>query len=597
MSTGFIINHLWQSSCFALLAGVLALLLRRNPAKVRYGVWLAASVKFLVPLVLLVNLGSLVPWSAQPAAPTPAPSFPSTLTQIATPFSSAPYSSVPADKSVDWVHVTLGTVWALGFVAIMLARYRAWLRIRAALRAGMPVELPIPIPALIAPGAAEPGVVGLLRPVLILPVGLLERLDTRQLGSILAHEMCHVCRRDNLVAAVHMVIEAIFWFHPLVWWIGAHLMEERELACDEMVLRMGCEPADYLEGILKVCQFYTESPLACISGVTGANVKKRLGAILAGGVARELSFGRKVVLAVAALAMLVAPVLIGVLNAPSLRAQAQARHAFEVASVKPIDRSVILFDRDRHQVQGDRFLDRTDLMQFIARAYLGGTFCIIKTAFHEECPLISAALPSWAKTDRFEIQGKIPAEFARNYTVRQGSNTPEVNLMLQVLLEDRFHLKVHWEMREIPVYTLTLGKNPLKLTQTPPRGEFRKQPDGSLFEVHGMDSVLCSSGNDGVRRCTMKFRGSSLQDAANSISQYLDRPVVDRTGLKGDYDFEIESERDADLPAFDPANLLATTFSASMFSSGLSTVGLRLERTKAPTQILVIDHVERPSEN
>jgi beta-lactamase regulating signal transducer with metallopeptidase domain len=51
--------------------------------------------------------------------------------------------------------------------------------------------------------------------------------------------MCHVRRRDNLFAAVHMAVEAIFWFHPLVWWIGSRLLEERELACDEEVLRMG----------------------------------------------------------------------------------------------------------------------------------------------------------------------------------------------------------------------------------------------------------------------------------------------------------------------------------------------------------------------
>ena len=101
--------------------------------------------------------------------------------------------------------------------------------------------------------------------------------------------MCHVRRRDNFFAAVHMVVEAIFWFHPLVWWIGSRMVEERELACDEEVLRMGCEPADYVEGILKVCRLYTESPLPCVSGVTGADVKKRLRAILAGGIASELS--------------------------------------------------------------------------------------------------------------------------------------------------------------------------------------------------------------------------------------------------------------------------------------------------------------------
>jgi bla regulator protein BlaR1 len=51
--------------------------------------------------------------------------------------------------------------------------------------------------------------------------------------AMLAHELCHVRRRDNLTSAMHMVVEVVFWFHPLVWWIGVRLMEERERACDE----------------------------------------------------------------------------------------------------------------------------------------------------------------------------------------------------------------------------------------------------------------------------------------------------------------------------------------------------------------------------
>jgi len=64
----------------------------------------------------------------------------------------------------------------------------------------------------------------------------------------------------------------LFWFHPLVWWIGAQMVEERELACDEDVLRLGNQPSVYAESILKVCQFYLESPLVCMAGVTGADL-------------------------------------------------------------------------------------------------------------------------------------------------------------------------------------------------------------------------------------------------------------------------------------------------------------------------------------
>jgi bla regulator protein BlaR1 len=212
-------------------------------------------------------------------------------------------------------------------LAIALARCRSWWGVRTALRAGTSIELPIPIRALLTPGAEEPGIVGFLRPVLILPAQLLEHLNRGQLGAILTHELCHVRRRDNLFAAIHMVVEAIFWFHPLVWWIGSRMVEERELACDEEVLRMGCEPADYVEGILKVCRFYTESPSPCISGVTGADVKKRLRTILAGSIAPELSGAKKMALAAIGLAALAAPVVIGVLNASDPCARRDGGHA------------------------------------------------------------------------------------------------------------------------------------------------------------------------------------------------------------------------------------------------------------------------------
>src|SRR5207247_4024707 len=127
-----------------------------------------------------------------------------------------------------------------------------------------------------SPGLLEPGVVGLFSPILLLPEGIAERLTPPQLEAVLGHELCHIRRRDNLTSAIHMIVEAVFWFHPMVWWIGARLVEERERACDEAVLSLGSEPHDYAEGILNVCKSYLESPLSCVSGVTGSDLKERI---------------------------------------------------------------------------------------------------------------------------------------------------------------------------------------------------------------------------------------------------------------------------------------------------------------------------------
>src|SRR5208282_2644996 len=121
---------------------------------------------------------------------------------------------------------------------------------------------------------------GIWRPILFWPARVSERLGDSQLEAILAHEIGHVRRRDNLTAAIHMLVEAVFWFHPLVWWIGARLVEERETACDQDVLRFEREPEVYAEGILKVCEYCLEAPLLCVSGVSGSDLKKRIQGIM-----------------------------------------------------------------------------------------------------------------------------------------------------------------------------------------------------------------------------------------------------------------------------------------------------------------------------
>jgi uncharacterized protein (TIGR03435 family) len=111
-----------------------------------------------------------------------------------------------------------------------------------------------------------------------------------------------------------MIVEAVFWFHPVVWWIGARLVEERERACDEEVLRSGNEPQIYAEGILNVCKFYQESPLVCISGVTGSNLKRRVEAIMSNRVVHNLSFSKVLLLVAAAATALGSPIAVGVVH-------------------------------------------------------------------------------------------------------------------------------------------------------------------------------------------------------------------------------------------------------------------------------------------
>jgi uncharacterized protein (TIGR03435 family) len=290
--------------------------------------------------------------------------------------------------------------------------------------------------------------------------------------------------------------------------------------------------------------------------------------------------------------------------------QAGPRPSFEVASVKPVDRATMHRDHEGHILDAEQFVDRTDLLTYVTQAYLPGAFCTMKVAMGYDCSLISIApaVPAWIRTDRWEIQAKLPPH-SPVYTQRQmrSGDTPQLNQMLQVLLEDRFHLKVHRQTREIAVYAITVAKNGPKLKPTPAGGDRQKIGDGSIAEFHGLWGMERFASPDGTPRERLTFRASSMQEAADGLGRYFDRPVLDRTGLKGNYDFTLEYEVDptpAPPPVVDKTSGLGGSFanpwsglSSGALSNALQDVGLKLESTKAPVEVLVIDHAEKPSAN
>jgi TonB family protein len=330
---GEALNHLWQSTVFAIAAGLLAMAFRHNRAHIRYWLWFSASVKFFVPFTLLITLGSLLPW---PAAQWLAEKdIAVTIVQISQPFSDtwlSVSSAFSPPHSPNWLGRIILGAWGCGFGLIALIRLQMWRRIRAVVHASTPVQiLEAGISASVqlraAPGLLEPGVVGWWRPILLLPAGIEAHLTPPQLHAVLAHEMCHIRRRDNVTAGIHMLSETVFWFHPLVWWIGARLVNERESACDEDVLRLGSDPRVYAESILKTCEFYVESPLSCVAGVTGSDLTKRIEAIMRNQAGNPVGLWKKLVLGAAIVLAVTIPVGMGVLNAPRLHAQSAAPDA------------------------------------------------------------------------------------------------------------------------------------------------------------------------------------------------------------------------------------------------------------------------------
>jgi len=327
-----IANHLWQSTLFAGLAALVALALRKNHARVRYQLWLAASLKFLIPFALLIRLGGHLITPYRPAETQPAFYF--LIRTVSQPFTqtrSLTASLLPLLPGI------LASLWLCGFVTVIVLTWLRWRRVTVAMgdaqliSQGREVDalrrleriagLRKPIAFCISPRSLEPGIFGIIRPVLLWPAAISQRLRDAHLEAILAHEVWHVRRRDNLAAATHMLVEALFWFHPLVWWLGARLIEERERACDEEVLRLGNPPQVYAESILKTCEFCMGSPLPCVSGVTGADLKQRIVRIMTPDSAMKLTLARKLLLGAMAIGALAGPLLVGLVKAPLVNAE------------------------------------------------------------------------------------------------------------------------------------------------------------------------------------------------------------------------------------------------------------------------------------
>jgi uncharacterized protein (TIGR03435 family) len=572
-------NHLWQSTVFAAAAGLLCLGLGKQRAQVRYGLWLAASVKFLAPFALLFSLGSQSQWRA-PASIAQSP-VPVAMEQMSQPFArptSAPAVDEPAMASR--VPAVLFGIWFCGFAAVGIAWLRRWRNIRAAVRAASPVPLEIPVRALSSPVPVEPGIFGIFRPVLLLPEGILERLSAAQFDAILAHELCHVRRRDNFAAAVHMTVEALFWFHPLVWWIGARLMEERERACDEEVLRSAAEPEVYAEGILNVCKFYLASPLGCVSGVTGSNLKRRIEEIMTRRALYNLSPGKKLLLAGAGMLAIGMPVAIGILNTPQVRAQAAAPPlTFAVASVKPSsgdgDGVNIL-----RQPGGSLRTTNTTLKTLMTFAYDVRDFQI-------------SGGPGWINTDRFDVVAKserassesIPDDPGKMTDAQTKTDRELLRQRLQALLAERFQLTLRRESKEQPVYTLVIGKNGPKLQQS---------QSGQGLQNHMVRMM---------RRGELYGEAVELHVLTTVLANEVGRPIIDHTGLTGNFDFKLQWTPDPGQSMGPPSSPGAEAppptdpNGPSIFTAIQEQLGLRLESQRGPVDILVIDRVAKPSEN
>jgi bla regulator protein blaR1 len=615
-------NHLWQSTLFTAAIALLALALRQYPARVRYWLWLTASAKFLIPFSLLIAIGTHIPRPRH--APQSTPTTYIAIDEISQPFTELtplnptplPLTTAPQPTHRLTLPTILAALWLTGLLTVLTSWLIQWRRVTTTLRTATPLHTgrehetlrklehlartSRPTQILASPTSLEPGVFGILHPILLWPTGLSPHLDDAHLETILAHELCHIRRRDNLTSALHMLVEAIFWFHPFVWWIESRLVEERERACDEAVVLLCNQPQVYAESILKVCELCIESPLTCVSGITGADLKKRIVQIMRDTVTRKLTFATKSLLAASALATIAAPILLGQAkaaqqlsalilqplpflqpSAPLTSSQTTTANsdtqvtavpdstsgpAFEVATIRPAKSGT---PPGFHLTPSGRFTATEPLFNLVVLAY----------AKKDRSSTVVAG-PKWEDSPQlYEISAKVDdANMVGWEKLSDAERYDRVWPMLRTLLAERFHLKLNLETKSTPVYALVQAKGGAKIKEV-------SAEELQSRQSRDQDSPTHKPTPGASARTGNTWNGNAVP-IANLVGLVAgisgsDRPVVDQTGLKGSYDF-----------TFDVPNGTDGATAPELIEHGL---GLKLEPRKVPMKTYVILSAAKPS--
>jgi beta-lactamase regulating signal transducer with metallopeptidase domain len=326
-------NHLWQATLFSLLALAAAVTLRRAPARARYFAWLAALLKFALPSVLLfflaaqagVDLSSVSLRDARPesgalnVSPLLSPvSAPEPFVRPEEPDTRESATSVaaPSETTAKAVGLSLTGVafclWLAGCALLALSWLRRSYALSVSIRRGRKVNTGREADALrrvksnfgvgrevrlvVTAAVSEPGVWGVLMPVVVLPEGVAERLDDAELETVFMHELAHVVRWDNLAGNFQRALCCLFWFHPVVWFINRRLLAEREQACDDMVVRRGGSSEVYANGIAKVCRYCLGREAVGFSKVTGSDLKRRVERLVSRSAGKRMSLAHASVL-------------------------------------------------------------------------------------------------------------------------------------------------------------------------------------------------------------------------------------------------------------------------------------------------------------
>jgi uncharacterized protein (TIGR03435 family) len=550
-----LINTLWQAVAVTVLVWLALRFMPRMNAATRHAIWWATLALVLI-LPVAPQLTAIVRTHPKPAAVT-AVSAPKTTARVVT--IEPLIVPIASGRTARWP-VAILAVWAAIFLWRAYQILRSYFYLRGIKRRS--AISPVPLPAihrratlLISPDVISPMAVGFLRPAVVLPESLLAELSEPERDHVLLHESAHLARNDDWANLAMRILGGVLALHPVAVWILRRIEREREMACDDWVVARIGSARPYAASLARMVELrHARRGQMLASGIFGS------GSCIGDRIETLLRRGRTFSPRASATGVVAGMVILGgLMLAASLAprwiafAQDQSARAFDVATVKPVEPDD---PRTSIELPGDRLIANATLKALIGFAY-------------DVQDRDIAAGPGWVGSIVYHVEGK-------SASLLQQNALPQIRQMLQSLLADRFRLVIHRQTREEPVYQLLLA-----------RGGAKFKPSAEKLPPHL-----------GNARGRISGAAADTGMLARMLSGRLGRPVVDKTGLTGKYDFALTwtpapgemGNGPEDGPAADPGG-------PSIFSALQEQLGLKLESGRGPVEVLVIDHVEKPDAN
>jgi uncharacterized protein (TIGR03435 family) len=566
---------------FALIGAGLA---RRSRASMRHAILAAAfGVLLLLPAASIFAPPLRIPLRVASAREPiePAPLVMATdIGPIVTPQAGADAGG-PRSYELSLSNLLIG-VWLAGVGLFSLPVIMGLWQIRSLRRSGLPwlhgqrvaeglaleVGIRRRIEVLLHESLAGPMTCGVARPAIVFPPEA-EEWCQEDLNRAMVHELEHARRGDWILHCLARAVCSVYWFHPLVWVAWRRLTVDAERACDDAVLERSeaTAYADQLIGLAR--RMSARRKLPALAMANRSDLSTRVSAVIDCRQERGRPGAMLVTLACAAAAVVVVAISpLRVVAAPQSDSAHLGKDAqrFEVASVRMED------PKDPHSS-----LEYTNSPQFrvVQTVFPSNRLTmrhatlriLISQAFGVDTDHIAG--PDGLARQSYDLDAKVDGD-AR---LTQEQMRP----LLRNLLEERFHLKSHREQKMVPGYALVIAKGGAKL-----------QPN------KGAPFIGIQGGY------TLRFRNVSVTDFARwYLEKPVKGPVVDRTGIKGMYDFDLKyGPRDPDDPVF--ARIAQNLYAGlpDIFTVLQEKYGLKLVPEKVAIQTLVIDHVDRaPTEN